>query len=147
MRKSLTFIAFILLIGCAEKPIEKQLIQTPDAPAAIGPYSQAIKVGNQLYLAGQIGLDPETGKFVEGGIEAQTKQVMKNIQAVLIAAGFEFKDVVQTQIFLRDMNDYSTINKIYASHFKEAPPARAVVQVARLPKDALIEIIMVAIKT
>ncbi len=147
MKFFIIFIATIILYGCENQKIEKVVIKTDKAPAAIGPYSQAIKVGDHLYLAGQIAIDPESSQFVKGGIEEQTQQVLKNIQAVLSEAGYNFKDVVQTQIFLFDMNDYSTINKIYASYFKEAPPARAVVQVERLPKDALIEIMMVAVKS
>ncbi len=143
------FILYIFLIfigGCQQKSNEKSVIQSDKAPKAIGPYSQAIKAGDHLYLAGQIGIDPQTNKFVEGAIEEQTKQALSNIEAVLTEAGYNFDDVVQTQIYLLDMNDYATINTIYASYFKKAPPARAVVQVARLPKDALIEIMMVAVK-
>ena len=147
MKFFIIFIATFILFGCENHSNEKVVIRTDKAPKAIGPYSQAIKVGNQLYLAGQIAIDPESSQFVEGGIEEQTHQVLKNIQAVLSEAGYNFKDVVQTQIFLLDMNDYATINKIYASYFKEAFPARAVVQVERLPKDALIEIMMVAVKS
>ncbi len=147
MKFFIIFIATIILFGCENQNIEKVVIKADKAPAAIGPYSQAIKVGDHLYLAGQIAIDPENSQFVKGGIEEQTQQVLKNIQAVLSEAGYNFKDVVQTQIFLFDMNDYSTINKIYASYFKEAPPARVVVQVERLPNDALIEIMMVAVKS
>ncbi len=147
MKFFIIFIATIILFGCENQSIEKVVIKTDKAPAAIGPYSQAIKVGDHLYLAGQIAIDPESSQFVEGGMEEQTHQVLKNIQAVLSEAGYNIKDVVQTQIFLLDMNDYATINKIYASYFKEVHPARAVVQVVRLPNDSLIEIMMVAVKS
>lgn len=129
----------------AEK-ITKEVISTPDAPAAIGPYSQAIRVGNRLYLAGQIALDPASGEMVEG-IEAQTRRVLDNIKAVLDAADFSLSDVVQTQVFIADMNNYGIFNGIYAEYFPQNPPARAVVEVSRLPKDALVEVMMVAIKT
>lgn len=147
MKLFLIILILILLIGCQYQTYEKTVIQSENAPKTIGPYSQAIKVGQHLYLAGQIAIDPQTNEFVSGGIVEQTNQVLSNINAVLTEAGYDFDDVVQTQIFLLDMNDYATINEIYASHFKEASPARAVVQVAHLPKDALIEIMMVAVKT
>lgn len=147
MRMITSVIIVFLLLACQAPSTEKTVIQSEQAPKAIGPYSQAIQVGNHLYLAGQIAIDPQTNEFVEGGIKEQTKQVLKNIGAVLNKAGFGFEDVVQTQIFLLDMNDYATINEIYATYFSEVPPARAVVQVERLPKDALIEIMMVAVKS
>ena len=126
---------------------EKKVISTSDAPRAIGPYSQALKVGNTLYLAGQIALDPETNRMVEGGIEAQTHRVLQNLGAVLNAAGFSFSDVVQAQVFLANLNDYKAMNSIYAEYFNKAPPARAVVEVAKIPKGALVEIMMVAVSS
>ena len=111
---------------------------------AIGPYSQAIQVQNTLYLAGQIALDPQSGQLVEGGIEVQTHRVMQNLNAVLEEAGFNFNDVVQTQVFLSDLNNYTAMNAVYAKYFVESPPARAVVEAARIPRDALVEIMMVA---
>jgi len=147
MKLIIIFVTTFILAGCNNQFNEKIVIKSDMAPKAIGPYSQAIEVGNHLYLAGQIAIDPQTSQFVEGGVEEQTKQVLSNIGAVLSEAGYDFNDVVQTQIFLLDMNDYATVNEIYASYFNEAPPARAVVQVERLPKDALIEIMMVAVKT
>lgn len=135
-----------LFSGCNINQIERKVIQTDRAPQAIGPYSQAILSGNVLYLAGQIAIDPATGQMVSRGIEEQTHQVMQNMQAVLNEAGFDFEDVVQVQIFLTDLNNYSTINNIYAGYFNESPPARAVVEVVRLPKDALIEIMATACK-
>ncbi|UCE04271.1 MAG: RidA family protein [Candidatus Latescibacterota bacterium] len=124
----------------------RQAISTPDAPAAIGPYSQAIRVGDALYLAGQLGMDPSTGKLADG-IEAQTRQAMQNLNAVLDAAGFTMDDVVQCQIFLRDLDHYAAMNAVYAQHFAGAPPARAVVQAARIPRDADVEIMMVAMRS
>jgi 2-iminobutanoate/2-iminopropanoate deaminase len=136
----------LLTAGCEREHESRTIIETPEAPAAIGPYSQAVLTDNRLYLAGQIAIDPATGQFVEGGIEAQTRQVLENINAVLSAAGYDFGDVVQVQIFLTDMNEYATVNSIYSEYFKKEFPARAVVEVRRLPKDALIEILVVAEK-
>src|SRR4051794_12406522 len=118
----------------------REAISTPSAPAAIGPYSQAIKAGNLLFLSGQIPLDPKTASIVEGGIEAQTLQVFANIAAILDAAGASFANVVSASVFVADMNDFAKVNEIYARHFSAPFPARATVQVARLPKDSLVEI-------
>ena len=123
---------------------ERRVIATDAAPAAIGPYSQAVQVGRTLYLAGQIGLNPATGALVEGGIEAETRQAMDNLQAVLEAAGFSMDDVVEAQVFLADLNEYGAMNEVYGSYFEEMPPARAAVQVARLPRDARVEIKLTA---
>lgn len=127
--------------------VPREVISSEDAPAAIGPYSQAIRVGNALYCAGQIGIDPATGRLVSGGIEAQTRQALKNLQAVLREAGFTAKDVVQAQVFLADLNDYAAMNAAYAEVFGQSPPARAAVQVARIPKDASVEIMLTAVKS
>jgi 2-iminobutanoate/2-iminopropanoate deaminase len=118
----------------------REAVSTPGAPAAIGPYSQAIKAGNLLFLSGQIPLDPNTGNLVEGGIEPQTRQVFRNIAAILEAAGASFDHVVSAGVFLADMNDFGRMNAIYAEYFSAPAPARATVQVARLPKDCLVEI-------
>ena len=126
----------------AVSPVE---IATTAAPEAIGPYSQAVRVGSTLYLSGQIGLDPETGQLVEGGIEAETRQVMENLRAVLEAAGSDFGHVVQSQVFLADLEDFAVMNEIYAGFLAEPAPARATVQAARLPRDARIEIMMTAV--
>jgi 2-iminobutanoate/2-iminopropanoate deaminase len=123
----------------------RQAISTPDAPAAIGPYSQAIKAGNLLFLSGQIPLDPKTGNLVEGGIEPQTRQVFANIEAILKAAGATFGNVVTVGVFLADMNQFGKVNEIYATYFSAPAPARATVQVARLPKDCLVEIQVTAV--
>ena len=117
------------------------LIITSDrAPAALGPYSQAVKSGNMVFLSGQLGIDPAAGKMVEGGVEAQAAQALKNINAVLEAAGASFKNVVKTTVFLTSMNDFAAVNKIYAQSFTENPPARSCVAVAQLPLGALVEI-------
>ena len=123
----------------------REAITTPEAPAAIGPYSQAIKAGNLLFLSGQIPLDPRTGNLVEGGIEAQTRQVFSNIAAILKAAGAGFDNVVSVGVFLADMNQFGKVNEIYATYFSSPAPARATVQVARLPKDCLVEIQVTAV--
>lgn len=122
----------------------RRVIATPDAPAAIGPYSQAVQVGETLYLAGQIGLEPAEGALVGGGIEAETRQVMENLGAVLEAAGFTFEHVVQSQVFLTDLDDFAAMNAIYEGYFGDGAPARATVGVATLPRGARVEIIMIA---
>lgn len=125
--------------------MEKKVIQTVDAPAAIGPYSQGVAVGNFVFTSGQIPLDPKTAEVVEGDIQVQTKQVMENLKAVLAAAGTDFNKVVKTTIFIKDMNDFGKINEVYAGYFSNEPPARSTVQVARLPKDVGVEIEMIAL--
>lgn len=121
----------------------REIISTTAAPAAIGPYSQAVRTGDFVFTSGQIGLDPTTGALVEG-VEAQTRQVLHNLAAVLAAAGAGFADVIKTTIFLADMGDFQTVNMIYASVFAADPPARSTVQVAALPRHALVEIEAVA---
>ena len=123
----------------------KVVIHSDQAPAAVGPYSQAVKVGNFVYSAGQVGLDPATMKLVEGGVEAQTEQVLRNLQAVLEAAGSSLAQVIKTTVFLADINDYKAVNAVYARYFTENPPARSAVQVAALPLGALVEIEVVAL--
>lgn len=123
-----------------------ETVSTDKAPAAIGPYSQAIVVGAKVYTSGQIPINPSTGEIVSGGIEVQTKQVLENIKAVLAAAGTDLQHVVKTTIFIKDMNDFAVINKTYGEYFSQPYPARSTVEVARLPKDAKIEIEAVAIK-
>lgn len=119
-------------------------IQTDKAPAAIGPYSQAVRVGSMLFCSGQIPLVPATGELIPGGVAEQTRQVMENLLQVLKAAGADFDAVVKTTIFLADMNDFPTVNDIYGSFLGDIPPARATIQVAALPKGALVEIEAVA---
>lgn len=138
--------AALLLAGCAGTNPGRRTIATERAPATIGPYAQAVQVGNVLYLSGQIGLDPATGQLVAGGVEAETRQVLENLGAVLEAAGFALGDVVQAQVFLADLEDYAAMNRVYGSFFETAPPARAAVEVARLPRDARVEIMVTAAK-
>src|SRR5712671_551453 len=122
----------------------KQAVSSPGAPKAIGPYSQAVRAGQLLFVSGQVPLDPATGQIVEGDIAAQTRRVFDNLGAVLKAGGCSFADVVRTTVFLADMNDFAAVNEVYGQHFAEPYPARATVQVARLPKDARIEIDLIA---
>jgi len=133
----------LALVGDAQS---KRAIESPDAPKAIGPYSQAIIANGLIFTAGQVGTDPKTGALVEGGIEAQTEQVLRNIAAVLKAAGSSLDDVIKTTVFLADLNDFAKMNEIYAKRFKTPFPARSTVQVARLPRDAKIEIEAVAVQ-
>ena len=122
----------------------REAISTRSAPGAIGPYSQAIRSGNLLFLSGQIPLDPATGNLVEGCVEAQTRQVFQNIGEILKAGGTSFDGVVTATVYLADMNDFAKVNEIYATYFTSPAPARATVQVARLPKDCKVEIQVVA---
>ncbi|MGI5854631.1 MAG: RidA family protein [Bacillota bacterium] len=121
-----------------------QTIHTHQAPAAIGPYSQAIRTGNLIFCSGQLPINPQTGQLLTGSIAEQTDQVMQNIRAILTAAGASLRDVVKTTIFLADMNDFAAVNETYGKYFQVDPPARSTVQVARLPKDARVEIEVVA---
>jgi 2-iminobutanoate/2-iminopropanoate deaminase len=118
----------------------KEIISTDNAPSAIGPYSQAVKTGNLVFVSGQIPFDPATGEFVSQEVAEQTEQVLKNLSAVLEAAGSSLNNVVKTTVFLADMNDFAAMNDIYAKYFSENKPARATVQAARLPRDARVEI-------
>jgi len=122
----------------------KHAVSSPDAPKAIGPYSQAVRVGQLLFVSGQVPLDPVTGEMVGGDIAVQTRRVFENLGAVLKAGGRSFNDVVRTTVFLADMNDFAEVNKVYGTYFSEPYPARATVQVARLPKDARVEIDVIA---
>lgn len=124
--------------------MDKQIISTPNAPAAIGPYSQAVKFGNLLFVSGQIPIDPATGNLVSGSIEAETVQVMKNISAVLLESGIDLGAVLKATIFVKNMNNFGKINEVYASYFNGSYPARETVEVARLPKDANVEISVIA---
>jgi 2-iminobutanoate/2-iminopropanoate deaminase len=122
----------------------KQVISTTKAPAAIGPYSQAIQVGNLVYTSGQLPIDPATGNFPEGGIQEQTRQSLLNVQAILAEAGLTMANVVKTTVFMADMNDFAAMNAVYSEFFAEPYPARSAVAVKTLPKGALVEIEVVA---
>ena len=122
-----------------------QVIHTENAPAAIGPYSQAVKAGNLLFVSGQVPFVPETMEIVEGDVKAQTAQSIKNIQDILKEAGADFSNVVKSTVFINDMNEFAQINEVYAEYFGENKPARACVEVARLPKDVKVEIELIAV--
>lgn len=124
----------------------KKIIQTNQAPAAIGPYSQAIRKGDFLFVSGQLGIDPSTGEFVAGGVKEQTVQIFKNIHAILSEAGFAMSDILKTTVFLTDMADFTTANEVYASQFDGDYPARSAVAVRTLPKNGLIEIEVIAVR-
>jgi 2-iminobutanoate/2-iminopropanoate deaminase len=128
-----------------EISMPREIVTTTDAPAAIGPYSQAVKANGFVFVSGQIPIDPATGERVPGGIQAETRQVLDNLRAILEASGSDLTKVVKATLFIADMNQFGTINAIYAEYFDTAPPARACVEVARLPKDVQIEIEAVAL--
>ncbi len=132
-----------LLASCGQ---DAQVIVTDNAPRAIGPYSQAVRTGNTLYLSGQLAIDPASGEIVKGGIEAETRQVLENLKAVLVAGGYSLENVVSCQVFLADMDDFAAMNKVYAGYFPRQPPARATVEVAELPRNARIEISAIAVR-
>jgi 2-iminobutanoate/2-iminopropanoate deaminase len=146
--KNIIAVIFLIIIftGCSSQPIDREIISSPNAPAAIGPYSQAVRAGDALYLSGQLGLDPATGKFAGQDFETQARQALKNQKAILEAAEFSMKDVVQCQVFVTDMNNYPAFNNIYKEYFTDDFPARAVLEVSRIPADGLIEIMMTAVR-
>ena len=152
-KRLLRLIAPVLLAGCAsvstveEKPTltKRQVISTPNAPAAIAAYSQGIRVGDTLWVAGQIGLDPATREIVPGGIREETRRALENCKAIVEAAGFSLKDVVQVQVLLADINDYQPMNEVYVTYFPESPPARAAYAVAAIPRGAKVEVLMTAV--
>ena len=123
----------------------RQAVSAPNAAKPIGPYSPAIRAGNLLFISGQVGFDPATGALVDGDVTAQTDQVMRNIGSLLTAAGAGFGDVVRTTVYLADMNEFAQMNEVYARYMVEPPPARSTVQVARLPRDARVEIDVIAV--
>ncbi|MBE3580544.1 MAG: RidA family protein [Thermoanaerobacteraceae bacterium] len=125
--------------------MDKTVINTDRAPAAIGPYSQAIKVGNLIFTSGQIPLDPATGQIVPGGVAEQAERVLENLKAVLAAAGAGLDQVVKTTVYIKDMEDFGVVNEVYGRYFTKEPPARSCVEVARLPKDVLVEIEAIAV--
>lgn len=123
----------------------KTVVNTNGAPQAIGPYSQAIKANGFLFVSGQIPLDPVSGQIVYGGVESQTYQVLNNLKAILVQEGLSFDHVVKASVFLKDLEDFETVNKVYGQYFTSEPPARACVQVARLPRDVSVEIEVIAV--
>ena len=125
--------------------MHKEIISTKNAPSGIGPYSQAIKVGNLLFSSGQIPLDPSTGELVNSNIKAATKRVLENLNAILLEAGTSFENVIKTVVYLKDLEDFVAVNEIYSQYFTDKQPARSCVQVAKLPKDAMIEIEVIAL--
>jgi 2-iminobutanoate/2-iminopropanoate deaminase len=151
MFKRIVFVFIVILfLGCDSDEadqVTKEIIKSPDAPAAIGPYSQAIKVGNTLYCSGQIAIDPKTGELVTENIEAETKQVLDNLGAVLKEAGMDYSDVVQATVYMTDMENYKRINEVYGQYFTKNPPSRVAVQVANLPKYVNVEISCIAVKS
>jgi 2-iminobutanoate/2-iminopropanoate deaminase len=123
----------------------REVISTPDAPKAIGPYSQGVRANGMVFTAGQVAFDPKTQQIVDGDISAQTERVMQNLSAILTAAGCGMQDVIRSTVFLKNMDDFAAMNAVYAKYFTTAPPARSTVEVSRLPKNALVEIDMIAI--
>ena len=125
--------------------MEKQIVVIENGPKAIGPYSLGVKTGQLMFVSGQLGLDPATGSLVDGGVEAETRQALKNLKAILEAGGCSLKQVVKATVFLRDINDFTRMNTIYAEFFSENPPARSAVQVAALPRNGAVEIEVIAL--
>jgi 2-iminobutanoate/2-iminopropanoate deaminase len=150
MKKLLTLLIALALFtyaGFAQgQNASREVVLTKDAPQPVGPYSQAIKAGGFVFVAGQIGFDPATGKLVEGDIKAQTERVLKNLSAVLAGAGSSMDRVVKVTVFLKNISDFQSMNEVYAKFFPNAPPARSTVQVAGLARDALVEIDVVALQ-
>jgi len=126
-------------------PNSREVIATKDAPQAIGPYSQAIKAAGMVFISGQVAIDPATGNVISGGIAEQTERVLKNLEAILQAAGTGLEKVVKTNVYLKNMSEFAAMNEVYGKFWKSAPPARATVEVARLPKDVLVEIDVIAL--
>lgn len=139
--------ALVLPVSVQAQTTGKTVIATPNAPEAIGPYSQAIKAGNTVFLAGQIPIDPKTKQLMkDASIEDQTKLVLDNLKAVLEADGLTMDNIVSTSVFMKDLNEFGKMNEVYATYFKTAPPARATVEVARLPRDVKVEIGAIAVR-
>ena len=147
MKHLLITIAVVLLVGCAHGTVPRKAITSDNAPAALGPYSPGVQVGEFLFLSGQIGLNPESGKLVEGGIKEQTKQVLDNLGAVLKEAGMDYENVVRATVYLSDMNNFQSMNSVYSGYFNSPhPPSRSTVEVRLLPKGALVEIDLIAME-
>ena len=141
---SLLALGLIPLVGCSEATGGKRAIHVPGAPPPIAPYSPAIEVDGTLYVSGQIGIDPETWQLVPGGTEAEARQALDNMKAIVEAAGYSLADVVQAQVFVIDMGEYAAFNAVYATYFRDKPPARALIQAAALPRGARVEVMVVA---
>ena len=147
MKHLLITIAVVLLVGCAHGTVPRKAITSDDAPAALGPYSPGVQVGEFLFLSGQIGLNPETGKLVEGGIKEQTKQALDNLGAVLKEAGMDYDNVVRATVYLSDMNNFQSMNSVYKGYFNSPHrPARSTVEVRLLPRESLVEIDLIAVE-
>lgn len=148
MKTVIATLCFVLALGLGSASGQAQhvVVKTNKAPKAIGPYSQAVVAGNLVFASGQLGIDPATNTFPKGGVREQTEQSLKNLEAVLTEAGSSFASVASCTVYLKDMDDFAAMNEIYAKHFPNNPPARATVQVARLPKDGLVEISCIATK-
>ncbi len=130
----------------ASTSTSRSTVTTPLAPAAIGPYSQGILVGDRLYVSGQIAIDPETGSMIDGSVEEETERVLENVEAVLKAASMTFENVVRCEVYMADMDDYAQINEVYGRYFNELPPARQALEVAELPRGARVEISCIAVR-
>jgi 2-iminobutanoate/2-iminopropanoate deaminase len=144
---ALTAAALVPLLGCAPMQMKKEVLATKSAPEAIGPYSQAIKTGPIVFLAGQIPIDPKTNQLMNNAsIEEQTTLVLENLKAVLASDGMTMDNIVSTSVFLKDLNDFAKMNTVYGTYFKVAPPARATVEVSRLPRDVRVEISAIAVR-
>lgn len=130
----------------ASTSTSRSTVTTPLAPAAIGPYSQGILVGDRLYVSGQIAIDPETGSMIDGSVEEETERVLDNVEAVLKAASMTFANVVRCEVYMSDMDDYAQINEVYGRYFNEQPPARQALEVAELPRGARVEISCIAVR-
>lgn len=146
MRRYILIIAIIIGVFNTMSA-QKRIISTTEAPKAIGPYNQAVAAGNMLFASGQLGIDPATGNFVPGGVKEQTEQALKNLKAVVVQAGFTMAEVVSCTVYLKNMNDFPVMNGVYATYFPADAPSRATVEVARLPKDGIVEISCIAVKT
>ncbi|CAM3886423.1 RidA family protein [Roseateles saccharophilus] len=142
--KRLLFPLVLALSGCAATPLAREVVVSKDAPAPIGPYSQAVRAGNLLFLSGQAGLDPKTGQLSGGSIEEQTTTALENLKAVLAANNMTMADIVSTTVYLKDIGDFGKMNAVYARFFPDKPPARATIQAARLPRDSLVQISAIA---
>jgi len=136
---------FVLTLSC-NQPEKREIIKSKNAPETIGPYSQAVKVGNTLYVSGQIAINPLNGKMEDEDIVSQTDRIMENIGAILHEANMSYKNIVSSTVYLRDLSEYSTFNQIYSKYFIDAPPSRSTVEVSNLPKNALLEISVIAVK-